>query len=118
MTRNDQLRLECQKFHEAHPEVWDAFVELTFTAIRRGHKTYGARTIWEVMRWNCGVGSDGEAKFKLNDHYPPFYARRFHRMYPEHNGFFRLREQKSGQAPAVNLAPLGPADFPYIEARE
>jgi hypothetical protein len=111
-SRFDQMRDECQRFHEAHPEVWDEFVRLAFIAINRGHKSYGARTVWEVLRWNAGVGDGSEDSFKLNDHYPPFYARRFHRIYPDHDGFFQLREQKSKVTPASNLPPLGPKDFP------
>lgn len=111
-SRFDQMRDECQRFHVAHPEVWDEFVRLAFIAINRGHKSYGARALWGVMRWNSDMGDGDQDAFRLNDHHSPFYARRFHRMYPDHDGFFQLREQKSKKDHASNLPPLGPKDFP------
>ena len=111
-TRFDQMRDECQRFHEAHPEVWEEFVELAFIAINRGYESYGAKTIWEVMRWKRDIGGEGLDSFKVNNNYTAYYARRFHRMYPGHDGFFQLREQKSKVAPASNLPSLGPKDFP------
>jgi len=113
-SRHEQLRKACEAFHRKHPEVWKLFVRFTFDRIERGFKHYGARTIMERIRWETDEAHvDPSLSFKINDHYPPFYARRFMTMYPEHVGFFRVRHQKSKEAPAVRLPPLGPSDFPY-----
>ena len=107
MNRCDQLRGECERFHAAHPEVWEHFVRFTFDRISKGFKHYSAYAVFERIRWEMSnVGGNGLDEFKLNNNYRPFYARRFMKMYPEHDGFFRTREQTSKRAaPKSEIAP-------------
>ena len=100
-TRLDELREQAQQFHEDHPEVWEKFKEFTFDRINQGYKNYSVYTIMERIRWDMGqTGGDGITEFKINNNIWPFYARRFMKMYPEYEGFFRVREQVSAQQPA------------------
>ena len=95
-TRHDQIKYQVEAFHKKHPEVWDLFVKFTFDRINRGFKNYSVNGIFERIRWDVGnVGGDGVTEFKIGNNHRPFYARRFMRMYPEHDGFFRTRIQKS-----------------------
>ena len=103
-TRHDELREQAEKFHKEHPEVWDKFEEFTFDRIKKGYKNYSVYSIMERIRWDLSnIGGDGITEFKLNNNIRPFYARRFMNKYPEHNGFFRVREQISKNAPASGL---------------
>ena len=111
-TRLEELREACQRFHEANPDVWELFVKFTNDRIGLGFKNYGANAIIERIRWETDSGSTDSSQFKVNDHFPPFYARRFMAMYPEHKGFFRLRKQTSQDDPALNRGELGPDDYP------
>ena len=91
-SRNDEIRERCQAYHNKYPEVWDKFVEFTFDRISKGYKHYSSNAIFERIRWEMdGVGADGKTTFKINDHNTPFYARRFHKMYKDHDGFFITR---------------------------
>ena len=100
-TRLDEMREHAQKFHEDHPEVWDKFKEFTFDRIKQGYKNYSVYTVMERIRWDLSnVGGDGITEIKINNNIRPFYARRFMAMYPEHDGFFRIRVQKSAEKPA------------------
>ena len=111
-TRYDQMREQVQRFHDEHPEVWDLFVRFTRDRIDRGFKNYSVNAIFERIRWEVdGVGGNDRASFKLNNNYRAFYARRFMRMYPKHEGFFRTREQTSLRNDPSGLPELGPADY-------
>jgi hypothetical protein len=106
VNRLDQLRQKAQEFHDDHPEVWDLFVRFTFDRIERGWRRYSADAIMHRVRWEtCGgrPEANGRAPFKINDHHVTFYARRFMKMYPQHDGFFQLREQLSEHRPPLEL---------------
>ena len=114
-TRLEEMREQCLTFHGQHPEVWEMFVRFTFEMINRGFKHYSAQHgIFARIRWEVDSGGDGTSQFKINNNYSAFYARRFMKMYPKHDGFFRLREQTSGTGEATNLPELGPGDYEYV----
>jgi len=94
-TRYDEMREEWSRFHDAHPEVWILFKRFTFDRIERGFAHYGAGAIMERVRWETAAGAGEEEEFKINNNHRAFYARFFMGHYPEHEGFFRVREQTS-----------------------
>ena len=61
--------------------------------IRAGRQYYGAKAIFETMRYNSIIGGNGD--FKINNNYVSRYARLFERMNPSHKGFFRKRGLRS-----------------------
>ena len=107
-TRLEEMKEQCNKFHAEHPEVWDLFVKFTFQMINRGYKNYSAKGVFERIRWEKDAGGDGVTQFKLGNNYTAFYSRRFMRIYPEHDGFFRLRQQTSESRDATNLPEISP----------
>ena len=110
-TRLDELREQVTDYHNRHPEVWELFVRFTFEMVKRGYKNYGVTAIFERIRWEIDAGGDGVAEFKINNSYKPFYARRFMRMYPEHEGFFRLRRQVTMDRPPKNQGEFTPENL-------
>jgi hypothetical protein len=78
-------------YHDANPEVFDKFCDLSLRAIRKGFKHYGSMGIIQLMRWETGVTADDPQGFKVNNNYAPFYARMFESVYPEYKGFYRKR---------------------------
>ena len=110
-TRFEQMRQQCADFHADHPEVWNLFERFTFQIINNGFKNYSVNAIFERIRWEHDVNSRSASSFKLNNNYRAFYARRFMRMYPEHDGFFRTRVQTSAEDSASTLPELGPQDY-------
>lgn len=116
-SRWEQMRVECQAFHNEHPEVWRLFVTFTFEKINLGFKHYSSTGVFERIRWETDVPDvDGKSTFKINNNYSAFYARRFMRVHSKYEGFFRLRTQISKRKPAVRFAPLTPQNFPYENA--
>lgn len=111
LTRLDEMREQVTDFHRKYPEVWRLFVKFTHQMIDRGYSHYSVNAIFERIRWEIDAGGDGVNTFKLNNNYRSFYARRFHRAYPKHEGFFRTRRQISGDSGATDLPELGPQDY-------
>ena len=108
-SRLDQLHRLAVEFDKEHPEVWEMFVFFTFDRMKLGFQHYSADAIFHRIRWETAKPEyEKGAEFKLNDHYTAFYARWFHNSYPEHDGFFRTREQKSEQRPPSNVTHIRP----------
>ena len=110
-TRLDEMKAQCQAYHKNHPEVWDLFVRFSKEIISKGYANYSVNAIFERIRWEMDVGGNGDSEFKINNNFRPLYARRFMKMYPDHDGFFRTRKQTSEEAPATNLPELKPKDY-------
>lgn len=111
-TRYDEMKRDFFKFHKEHPEVWRLFRRFTFDRISLGFKHYSSYAIFERIRWETDqVPTEGKDEFKMNNNFRPFYARAFMKKYPEHEGFFRVRHQKSKDEPPVRRPALKPSDF-------
>ncbi|RDY58474.1 hypothetical protein [Flagellimonas nanhaiensis] len=80
-------------FHSKYPNVYKMFKKLTFKAIKRGFKNYGAKGVMELVRWHT-AGPTKEDGFKINNNYTSYYVRLFEKEHPEHIGFFRKRKIK------------------------
>ena len=91
---NKTIRERFERFHGEHPEVYTEFVRRVRLAKHKGFRC-GARTVWEAMRWTYYVERDSEETFKLNDHYPPHYARLAMSQEPDLAGFFEIRELRA-----------------------
>ena len=113
-SRMEQMREQCKTFHVEHPEVWSLFVRFSLEMIERGYSHYSAQSVIERIRWEKDAGSDGTSAFKINNNFTAFYSRRFMRMYPQYEGFFRTRHQVSEDSDAVNLPQLTPRDYEYV----
>ena len=87
------LREKFDRYHTDNPHVYDLLVRMARQAQQAGHKRYGMKSLFEVMRWKMTVETSGDS-FKLNNNYTAFYARKVMAEYPELDGFFALREQK------------------------
>ena len=111
VNRLEEMREQVTAYHKKHPEVWTMFEDFAFQMIERGYKNYSVNAIFERIRWEKDAGGDGITQFKIGNNYRAFYARRFMRKYPEHEGFFRTREQTSEHRDATNMSELGPKDF-------
>ena len=96
---NKQLELFIEEgavkfveYHIENPGIWEAFKTKTLETIEKGFQHYGAKGIFEIIRWQTGTsGNDG---FKVNNNYTPFYARLFEMEFPKHKGFFQKRGSK------------------------
>lgn len=84
--------IDFETYHKQNPEIWEQFVKFARQTKERGFSNYGAKGLFEIIRWHTGVsGNDG---FKINNNYAPDYARKLMEEQPEFKDFFRTREIK------------------------
>lgn len=90
LVRESSLEARFGRFDASNPHVWALFVRFTLEVVRAGHRHYGAAAIFERIRWHMEIETS-DPEFKLNNDYRAYYARKFMRQHPEHEGFFRVR---------------------------
>ena len=89
-----KLQKAFEKFDKENPKVWEKFETLTFRLINKGIEHYGAKAIWECIRFKHALRTKG-GEFKLNNNFTAFYARKFIDKYPQYKGFFELRKRRA-----------------------
>lgn len=89
MKRNLQFAFE--QYDKANPQVWDAFIRFTKEAIAAGHRRLSVSLVVERIRWETLIDSRSFDGLKINNNHRAYYARKFHKAFPEHAGFFRTR---------------------------
>jgi|TARA_R100001198_G_scaffold87229_1_gene62245 hypothetical protein len=85
-------RTNFEGFDKANPEVWELFEKFTLMATKR-LKHYSARAVLHRIRWETNVETTGTT-FKINNIWSKDYAIKFMNKYPQHDGFFRLRNKQ------------------------
>jgi hypothetical protein len=81
-------------FHRANPRIYQLFRMYAERAKAAGRERFGARPIWERIRWDVYVETKTDDGIKLNDHYPPYYARLLMLREPQFAGFFERRDSR------------------------
>lgn len=79
-------------FHAANPHVYDSLRDMALTLKAQGSRQYGMKALFEVLRFNNALRTQGDA-FKLNNNYTSHYARLLMDEVPELAGFFETRER-------------------------
>jgi hypothetical protein len=75
-----------------NPSFYPMFCRFAFRAIQSGKKRLSAALIFERIRWEMEIETQGGDDFKLNNNFRAIYARRFMFDYPNHDGLFEVRE--------------------------
>lgn len=86
MERTEEHKRKFEAFKRANPEVWQLFVIVSKEVKLAGFDRYGARAIWEIVRFRRG----GNAS-KLNNNFVKDYALELVSKHPEFKGFFEFR---------------------------
>lgn len=114
-SRLEEILRDVKAYHRANPVVWRLFCRFGLRAAERdagtdGMRAYGARMIWERIRWEVNVelrGVDG-TRLRLNDHYVAYYARAFMIRFPRYQGLFNLRKLTSAKKPPRGRETVNP----------
>jgi hypothetical protein len=83
--------VKFKAYHEANPQIYEAFKAYTFKAIAKQYKRFSAEFILNVIRWETAI--TGKEQFKINNNYKALYARLFMRDFPQYEGYFETRKR-------------------------
>lgn len=76
------------KYHEDRPEIYEQFKRFTLDVIGRNKKC-GATDVLCRVRWETIVS--GTDRWKINQNYAAYYARKFMVDFPQYGAFFATR---------------------------
>lgn len=110
MTQQLQLDLfagiankEFIEYHKTNPHLYEAFKRISLRAIELGFTHYGAKGVFEIIRWERAEKSKSD-DFKINNNYAPLFTRLFENEFPQHVGFFRKRKSLFDSVSETNQA--------------
>jgi hypothetical protein len=87
------------EFNKLNPHIREQFDLWTLKRIAEGRKRYGARKIYEEMRWDTRATQKGQV-FKMNDRFIGIIARLFIYNHQQYEGFFEFRVIRSKGIPS------------------
>ena len=90
----DTIQERFRAFHAANPHVYENLRIMALELKRGGHKMWGMKALFEVLRFTAAIQTEGDV-FRLNNNYTALYARLLMENEPELRGFFELRERKT-----------------------
>ena len=98
-----QLNAEFDRFVADNPEVYEKFRMIAVKLKAKGFTRWGAKAIWEVLRYELAVSTTANVKdYKLNNNYTSRMARKLMNEEPEDFGdFFELRKLKTDTEPLI-----------------
>jgi len=79
-----------QQFHAKNPQVYRALKSMALQLYAQGHRRYGMKAMFEILRWQSRLSTVGEP-YKLNNIFTAYYARLLMDEVPELAGFFEVR---------------------------
>lgn len=100
LTRLVAIDAAFAAFDAEHPEVYRLFEKFADQARFSGIKRYSADAILHRIRWHCNIdcGRRGWNEFKIDNNFSSRYSRKLMTLRPDFEGFFALRELKTGAA--------------------
>lgn len=84
-----QERFEA--FHQLNPWILRHLETLTADCVERGLTRIGIGMLFEVLRWQYGIATQGEP-WKLNNDFRSRYVRRLLELHPEWSSLFETRK--------------------------
>lgn len=97
LTRAQVLDYEFDRFITENPHVYQKFRMICCKLKARGHDRWGAKAIWEVLRYEMALETSAPVDGpRLNNNHVSRLARRVMQE-PEFAGFFELRQLRGGE---------------------
>lgn len=91
------LRAEFEKFHAENPHVYRHFKRFALLALARGRKALSVSLIVERIRWEIEIETASNDGFKINNNHSAYYARQFHKDFPELGKVFKTRKTTASE---------------------
>ena len=87
---DDSIDERFHHFDKENPTVYVLFKQFATQAAISGLKRYGAKAIFELIRWQINIETKN-SKFKINNSYVSRYVRKLICECPEFTNFFETR---------------------------
>lgn len=95
-------------FHRDNPQVFEMFLRFARQAKAAGRERFGARLIWERLRWHSSIELRSDDPWRLNDHHVGYYSRLAMLLYPDElGGVFERRDNRIDASDAEILTAHG-----------
>lgn len=88
-----EIQTKFETYNSDNPEIYKLFTKFSGQVMKSGMTKYSANAIFERIRWYVDIETAGD-KFKVNNNYRPYYARKLMSENKEFAGFFEIRELK------------------------
>ncbi len=85
----DKLKTQFIEYDRDNPDIYRAFSSMARGFIQNREKR-GAKAIIELVRVSIPMRPDG-LRYKVNNNFTAYYARKFENEYPQHKGYFERR---------------------------
>ena len=92
--KHESIQDAFEEFRRLNPHVYRELVRAARRAKSLGRKKIGIKMLFEVMRWNYFIQTEGD-EFKLNNNFTSRYARLIEDENPDLEGIFETRCLKS-----------------------
>lgn len=87
------LRERWWAFHCQNLFVYDTLRAMALELRGQGFNQCGIALLWERLRWERYIATQGQDEYKLSNSYRAFYSRFLMVREPELIGFFRIKSQ-------------------------
>lgn len=88
------IKEQFEEFHAKNHDVYRVFVKYARMARDRGFHKFGAKAVFERLRWHFSIETSGDI-FLLNNNYTAYYARKAMAENEDLRGLFHTRERKN-----------------------
>lgn len=89
------LREKWWAFHVANLHVYTLLRDMALELKAQGINKCGISLLWERLRWESYVQTQGQGEYKLSNNHRAFYARFLMAREPALAGFFAIKPQPS-----------------------
>lgn len=89
-----------EQYDKENPHIYEAFKKFAEMMLEKGHKRYGAKSIFEFIRRHTKLYTN-DGRFKVDNNYTPDYARKLMGEDKRFEGFFIIKGRKEPKTPLI-----------------
>lgn len=88
---SQEMLQKFREYHRENPWIFDEFCKEAFALKDTGREQFGAKEIFERMRWQRQEFNT-QGDFKINNTWAPYYARALIKKFPEFRKYLVLKK--------------------------
>lgn len=92
---NAEMLERFREYHRMNPWIFEEFTKEAFALKEGGRIAFGAKEIFERMRWKRQE-TNSLGDYKINNTWAPYYARALIKKYPVFRNYIMLKKLNGG----------------------